>query len=86
MITQEEMILLESDFEPFQVNGVIVKPFYNNGSWLLPIGFENELELRNIAYKVQTVDFISDEDDGGYEEIPEPIITKIIDNIDDDLI
>lgn len=61
MIYQETLILLTEDFTPFKVGDVTVKPFNNNGNWLLPLGWESELDSRGISYTVQQVDiFIQD--------------------------
>lgn len=37
--------------------GVLCTPFFNNGNWLIPLGWEEELEKAGVAFEKKLVDY-----------------------------
>lgn len=52
------IVLTDYNKEEFSSDwGAIGKPILNNGNWILPLGWEAELDKVKIAYEVKEVEY-----------------------------
>lgn len=59
---KSEKLIVVSNFESFKSNwNVDCTPVLNNGNYILPLGWEKELQDKNIAFEVKEVDVYNED-------------------------
>jgi hypothetical protein len=63
MYRKEILIVLKNvkQLNKFKANGVTCAPILNNGNYLLPLGWEDELNERNVKFEIKEVEIFEEE-------------------------
>lgn len=62
---RKEILIVLSMYEGEDITsiwGSIGKPEFNNGNWLMPLGWEEELTRQGFSFEVKEIDYYYEED------------------------